>query len=103
MRTLFILSYVAAAFFYAILGVGLITSARAEMTCADYDRPNIYSDCRNDNLMYQTQCCAGLVAWKVACDLFHVHAESHVAASNLAYSTPAGKRLGAKYMKECLQ
>jgi hypothetical protein len=73
------------------------------MTCRDYaDSAKAFAYCRtNTDRAGLMNCCAGAVAWKVACDLYHVHAESHAAASALAYSTAKGRRAGEVNMKIC--
>jgi hypothetical protein len=62
----------------AIVGVGGAAGA-VPMTCKDYNKPNIFDIC--------------LANWKAACDFFHVHAESHAAASELVNTSDEARRL----------
>ena len=84
----------------AILAV-MLASASAmtakDMTCADIDRPDVFAFCRsNTDRAGLLNCCAGAAAWKAACNVFHVYAVNHAAASILANSSRAGRRPTAK-------
>jgi hypothetical protein len=74
--------------------------AGAGMTCADYDKPDVYSSCEMDSSTGNANCCAGLVAFKAVCDLFHGHVESHKAASDMLESS-RGRHEWAKDYKAC--
>jgi hypothetical protein len=69
----------------------------AGMTCADYDKPDVFSSCE-----FNANCCAGLASWKAACDIYHVHAESHGAASDMLKSRRAKHEWDKDY-KACLR
>jgi hypothetical protein len=82
-----------------------VTATKAkEMTCADYaNSKKAFAWCRaNDTHAGLENCCAGAAAWKAACDVFHVHAESHADASALVNSTEPGRRAAAKDFAECV-
>jgi hypothetical protein len=87
----------------AALMIAASPAMAAPMTCADYANPvTAYAYCRwNLNKSGQANCCAGAAAWKAACDVFHVHADSHAQASNLANSTAAGRRAELKDFNDC--
>jgi hypothetical protein len=80
-----------------------------EMTCADYDKPDVYSSCKQEDASLTAfeaaagigNCCAGLASWKAACDLYHVHADSHSGASNMLKSNRAQHEWNKDY-KACL-
>jgi len=76
---------------------GAATTARAGgMTCADYDKPDVYKSCERG-----VDCCAGAASWKAACDVFHVHAGSHAEASELVARSNKARRAWYKDFKAC--
>jgi hypothetical protein len=73
------------------------------MTCADYANPKTaYAYCQgNLDKSGQANCCGGAAAWKAACDVAHIHADSHVEASQIAEKTAAGRRAERKDFEDC--
>lgn len=79
------------------------------MTCATYDKPDVYSSCKQDDPSLTNfeadvgigNCCAGLASFKAVCDLHGVHVESHKAASDMLKSD-RDMREWAKDYKACV-
>ena len=86
-----------------VLIAGAGAAEAAPMTCADYDRPDVFANCRtNTDFNGRAQCCGGTADRKAACDVFHVHADSTAAAIELVNSTSAGRRAAAKDYAACM-
>jgi hypothetical protein len=79
------------------------------ISCADYDNPDAYSSCKQDDPSLTNfeadagigNCCAGLASFKAACDLYHVHVESRKAASDMLKSGRAQHEWDKDY-KACV-
>ena len=83
-----------AALLASTMGISAPSWAGAGMTCATYDKPDVYSSCKQDDPSLTNfeadagigNCCAGLASFKAVCDLHGVHVESHKAASDMLKS-----------------